>query len=392
MGKLDKSADSLTLQKQIERLEEEKSELVKRVRELSLQGREKASLIKNLFDYLPNGVVMFDHNRNVIQVNQATAKVFSMEKRQMIGMNCTELFNCYEKNMSCPVLDSNFPVNKLRTNSHRCGRLLLRSAVLNQDGDSTVVVESLVDITEQENAAREKTLALQTKSNFLANISHELRTPMHGILGCCNLLISKEDELPEKLKVYLETLDKSATRLWSLIEKLFDASDLEEDSIKLQLSEFELGVFFNDLENEFRMSVDEYKNRAVFKHESAKSRIVSDPIRLQQIITALLENASKYTEKGLIECSSQLIETDNQALLEVIVKDNGIGIDTKRQQSIFNLFEQEDSSEGRHYQGAGLGLAISQQLAALMGGEISLVSDQNKGSSFTLLVPVTVKM
>ena len=391
MGNNEQEAALAKLHRQIALLEEEKSELVKRVRDLSVQGKEKASLIKNLFDYLPNGVVMFDQNRKVIQLNQATANIFSKQKRDLIGKSCTELFHCYEKNMSCPVLDQDININKLRTESHGCGRLILRSAVMNQDGASTVVVESLVDITELENATREKTLALQTKSNFLANVSHELRTPMHGILGCSNLLSSKVDEMPDKFQIYLETLDASASRLWSLIEKLFEASNLEEDSVKLQLTDFELGRFFKELEDDFRMSVDGYKNEVTFYHESAQLRVVTDPIRLHQIVITLLENATKYTEKGQIECDSQIVETADRTILKISVKDTGIGIDNKHLQSVFNLFEQEDGDTARKYQGAGLGLAIAQQLAQLMGGEILLESEPGKGSTFTLMLPVDVK-
>jgi len=379
------------LNRQIALLEEEKSDLIDRVKRLSLQGREKTTLIKNLFDYLPNGVVMFDSKRQVIQANQAAATIFSIEKRQLIGKNCTELFHCYEKNGSCPVLDQHQSVNKMRTQCLSNDNMLLRSAVLNSDNDNTVVVESLVDITELVKAREEKTLALQTKSNFLANISHELRTPMHGILGCSNLLSEKTGELPEKFKVYLQTLESSSNRLWELIEKLFEASNLEEDSVKLQLKEIQLKHFFTELEDEFHLRLDDYKNQIEFIHHDLENRIVTDAMRLHQIILSLLDNASKFTEKGHICCESQIIEDDSHSILKIEVKDNGIGISAEKQQQIFNLFEQEDGSSERSYQGAGLGLTISRQLAMLMGGDIEVRSEPGVGSTFTLKVPVEVR-
>jgi len=388
----EKAAELDQLSRQVALLKEEKAELVKRVKDLSIQGKEKTALIRNLFDYLPNGVVMFDHNRQVIQANQAAANVFSIEKRELIGKRCTDLFHCYEKNDSCPVLDQHQSINKLRTQTHQCDSVILRSAVLNKDDNNTVVVETMVDVTEIEIANREKTLALQTKSNFLANVSHELRTPMHGILGCSNLLSSKKHELPEKLQVYLETLDKSSNRLWSLIEKLFEASNLEEDSVKLQLSTFECRNFFYELETEFHMRVDGYTNQVSFSYPAQEYLIVTDSIRLHQIIMTLLENASKYTEKGQIECHSQLIERESRSRLVVEVKDTGIGISPEKQQQVFNLFEQENGNADRSYQGAGLGLAIARQLSNLMGGDISLQSTPGEGSVFTLKVPVEIKM
>jgi len=390
--KKNEQMDELTqLNRQIALLEEEKSDLISRVKTLSLQGKEKSTLIKNLFDYLPNGVVMFDSKRQVIQANQAAANIFSIEKRQLIGKSCTELFHCYEKNGLCPVLDQDQSVNKMRTQCLSNDSVILRSAVLNKDRDNAVVVESIVDITELVKARQEKTLALQTKSNFLANISHELRTPMHGILGCSNLLNDKKHEMPEKLQVYLQTLESSSNRLWELIEKLFEASNLEEDSIKLQLKEVHLKTFFTELEEEFHLRIDDFKNQFDFIHHHLDSYIVTDIMHLNQIIMSLLENATKFTEKGCISCESQIIESGADAILQVDVKDNGIGISAEKQQQIFNLFEQEDGSAERTYQGAGLGLTISRQLAILMGGDIDVQSEPGAGSTFTLKVPVDVK-
>ena len=391
MGNKEQLDELSKLNRQIALLEEEKSDLIDRVKTLSLQGREKTTLIKNLFDYLPNGVVMFDNKRQVIQANQAAANIFSIEKRQLIGKNCTELFHCYEKNGLCPVLDQHQPVNKMRTQCLSNDSMLLRSAVLNSDKDNTVVVESLVDITELVKARVEKTLALQTKSNFLANISHELRTPMHGILGCSNLLSEKTDELPGKFKAYLQTLESSSNRLWELIEKLFEASNLEEDSVKLQLKEIRLKHFFTELEEEFHLRFDDYKNQFEFIHHNLECRVVTDAMHLHQIIFSLLENASKFTEKGYICCESRIIGDGSDSVLHIEVKDDGIGISAEKQQQIFNLFEQEDGSSERSYQGAGLGLTISRQLAILMGGDIEVRSEPGVGSTFTLKVPVEVR-
>lgn len=391
MDKKDETVDRQQLERQIALLQEEKKELANRVKTLSLQSREKSTLIRNLFDYLPNGVIVFDHNRNVIQGNQAAADILLVNKQQIIGRNCRELFSCYEKNNACPVLDDEKSLNKVRTQCLTENRLLLRSAVLNKEANNPVIVETLVDITELENAHREKTLALQSKSNFLANVSHELRTPMHAIMGCTSLLSAKTDVLPDSIKSYLEIMDTSANRLWSLIEKLFDASNLEEDSLSLQLNEIDLETFFSELEKDFRMRVGESRNQIMFSHQNCQQKIIADSIRLQQIIMTLLENASKYTEHGQINCSACIVEIKSHQVLKVSITDNGIGISNQKQQLVFNLFEQEDGASNRSYQGAGLGLAIARQLANLMGGDISLQSEQGAGSTFTLRIPVEIR-
>ena len=377
-------------QRQVALLEEEKAELVKRVKDLSLQGKEKTDLIRSLFDYLPNGVVMFNEDHQVIQINQAAADILCRDKRMLIGKSCSDLFSCYEKNNSCPVLSQDESLESVRTNCHCCDHVLLRSAVLSMMDGSRVVVESLVDVSELEQATREKILALQTKSNFLANFSHELRTPMHGIIGFSNLLMLKKDELSEDLVSYVETLDKSASRLWQLIEKLFEASNLEENSVRLQLSTFSLSEFLTELENSFKLHHNNYQNKVVFECKADDCHLITDKMRLLQILMSLLENASKYTNGGLIECIADVVEENGKLLLKVDVKDNGIGVAENSQQKIFNLFEQEDETSKRAYQGTGLGLAIAKQLAVLMGGGIVLESEQGKGSVFTLTVPVDV--
>ncbi|MDH5393710.1 MAG: PAS domain-containing sensor histidine kinase [Gammaproteobacteria bacterium] len=377
------------LQKKVALLEEEKTELVSRVRQLSEQERDKINLIKTLFEHLPYGVVMFDDGRRVIQINQAAAEMFGMEKRQLIGKSCTELFDCYGDAQLCKVIEHKQSLSQVRTSCPSSERVLLRSAVLNQLDGSSVVVESIVDITALEHASFEKNLALQTKSNFLANISHELRTPMHGILGSSDLLMLEKDKLSPSQAAYVEMLDGSAKRLWSLIDKLFEASSLEDNSIQLHESVFKLSLFIKQLEADFRLTLSN-QNDAVFDCHQADYAIKADSLRLQQIIKGLLENASKYMEKGLIECSADVIESAGKSYLTVTVKDNGIGISKAHQQRIFNLFEQEQGSSARAYQGAGLGLAIARQLAVLMGGDIGLQSEPGKGSVFSLSVPVVV--
>lgn len=387
---MSENEDLVQIKKRIALLEEEKSELVKRVKDLSLQGKEKTNLIKSLFDNLPNGVVMFDQDRNIVQINQVAAEMFCQSKRLLIGRNCAELFDCYKKNKACPVLDQGTPLIKVRTHSYCSDLTLVRSAVLNLVDGSRVVVETLVDISEMEQATREKIIALQTKSNFLANFSHELRTPMHGIIGFSNLLMLKKDEVPESVASYIETMDQSVNRMWDLIEKLFDASNLEVNSIELKQSSFSLSTFMSELESGFSLLHDNHLNKVVFDCKADDINLRTDKQRLLQAVMSLLENASKYTNNGLIECTADTFIKNDILFLKIAVRDNGIGIAEKNQENIFNFFEQGDGSSTRAYQGSGLGLAIARQLAVLMGGDISLESELGKGSEFTLSVPVDI--
>lgn len=380
--------DIQDLQKQIELLQEEKSELVSRIRDLSLRDREKSVQIRILFDNLPYGVVMFDEDRNIVQINQSAAELFGYEKRQLIGRNCTEVMDCYERHLSCPVLDGEQSLNQVRTGCFKCDKTLLRSAVQNKGADGVVIVESFGDITELERATMAKTLALQTKSNFLSNISHELRTPMHGIIGFAELLSLDSAGLNERAQSNIKELRQSASSLWKLLEKLFQAASLEENSLQVHAARFDFAVFIADFEKEIRLAYSGSGNELVFDIDSSVTYITTDELKLHQVLMGLLENAIKYTDNGRIELNIQFEQQADVSYLNASIRDNGIGITPQKQREIFDLFEQEDGSSTRSYQGAGLGLAISKQLALLMGGDITLQSEPGKGSVFNLRLPV----
>jgi len=376
------------LQKALALLEEQKSELINRVRDLSLRDREKNNLIRTLFDKLPYGVVMFDGDRNVVQINQAASDIFGFDKRELIGRNCTEFINCYERNLCCPVLDGEQVLNQERTTCVGCGKTLLRSAVINKLSDGMVIVESFGDISELEQATIEKTLALQTKSNFLSNISHELRTPIHGILGFTELLKTDKKITSEHSHANIEQLDISGKRLWKLLEKLFQAASLEENRLQPTITSFDFDLFMADFETEARLFFSETSNTLKFDVETSIGYLMTDELKLNQILMGLFENAVKYTESGLIECCCHLELRDEKKWLCFQIKDNGVGIAEEKQSDIFDLFEQEDGSGTRAHQGAGLGLAIVNQLVLLMGGNISLQSKPGQGSVFSLHIPV----
>jgi signal transduction histidine kinase len=265
---------------------------------------------------------------------------------------------------------------------------LLRSAVVNESANGRFIVESFGDITELDQAVIEKTLALQTKSNFLSNISHELRTPMHGIMGFTDLLAERSEEMGGSSKSYITELKHSANRLWGLLEKLFQAASLEENTVQLHTTLFDFSIFIEDLRKEVALTLDKGTNHFELNYDSTIGKIGCDVLKLHQILIGLLENAFKYTKNGEVELVATIDKKQDARFLRVCVKDTGIGISENKQYEIFNLFEQEDGSVNRPYQGAGLGLAISRQLAILMGGDITVKSVQGKGSEFILSLPV----
>ncbi|MCF8326864.1 MAG: PAS domain S-box protein [Bacteroidales bacterium] len=217
------------------------------------------------------------------------------------------------------------------------------------------------------------------KSVFLTNISHEVRTPMNGIIGFTEML--KTNTLTdEEYYEYLDIIEKSSARLMKLVNNLVDISLIQAKEVQLKTMEFNLNEKLKDLFNQYSSDID--KNAVTLNLntplEDSESCIASDPTLLEKILINLLDNAVKYTNKGKITYG-YTIKDDT---LEFFVSDTGIGINQETKDIIFDYFRQEDSSFNRQYEGAGLGLSISSGYVKMLNGDIWVESAPKKGSTF----------
>lgn len=250
-----------------------------------------------------------------------------------------------------------------------------------------------------ETKARELEQASQYKSDFLANMSHELRTPLNSLLILSGMLVKNKNGnlTPEDIES-AKIINKSGKDLLQLINEILDLSKIEAGKMTIEMEQ----VSPFDIKNEVLMD---------FKHQAEKKgldfhvdvsddfpdTIETDQLRLSQIIKNLLSNAFKFTSKGSVSVSMQRVngnsklwrdELKSTETCSICVMDTGVGIPPEKKEAIFEAFQQADGSTSRKYGGTGLGLSISKELARMLGGEIHLESEVNKGSSFTLFVPV----
>jgi signal transduction histidine kinase/CheY-like chemotaxis protein len=249
--------------------------------------------------------------------------------------------------------------------------------------------------SEIEAKARELELASKYKSEFLANMSHELRTPLNSMLILAQLLSeNKAKNLNDKQVEYARTIHDSGSDLLDLINDILDLSKVEAGKIEVNIEQVVLSEFAFNLENKFH-HVAEKKGLQfhINLDPNLPKTIQTDTQRFRQIVTNLLSNAFKFTENGSVEVEIyrpndsaflQVNKLPSQSMIALSVVDSGIGIPEEKQKLIFEAFQQADGSTSRRFGGTGLGLSISRQLARLLGGDIQLTSEKNKGSTFTL--------
>lgn len=229
--------------------------------------------------------------------------------------------------------------------------------------------------------------ASRAKSMFLANISHELRTPMNGIMGMTGLAMRRVTD--PKTNELLGKAMVSADRLLLLLNNLIDISNMEAERFALQRDTFKIETILGNLQTHLGQKADAKGLQLTFDiaPEVTGHTLLGDPVRLGQVLATLAENGIKFTDDGSVKlCAQVIVETPGDVMLRFEVQDTGIGIADGDQRRLFTTFEQVDGSQTRKYGGTGLGLAICKRLVEFMGGSIGVTSQISKGSTFWFVV------
>jgi polar amino acid transport system substrate-binding protein len=263
------------------------------------------------------------------------------------------------------------------------------SPIISAKGSITHFLAVKEDITENKKMVEDLEAAklvaekaTQAKSDFLANMSHEIRTPMNAIIGLTHLVL--KTNLSSKQYDYINKIDKSAMSLLGIINDILDFSKIEAGKLDMESINFDLNDVLVNLSNMISIKTRDKGLEIVFALDPhVPTQLKGDPLRLGQILLNLANNAVKFTEKGEIVVSVVPVEVkEKHAMLKFSVRDTGIGMTPKQQGQLFQAFQQADTSTTRKFGGTGLGLAISKKLTEMMGGEIWVESEQEKGSTF----------
>jgi len=365
---------------------------------------ENEEMLRSIFDASPYSILVMDSDSTILDCNNATLEMFhARNKRDIIDQNVEVLFpsdQFAKAKEEFRKAFNNEAVNKeqyilIKKDGSNFNAEISGGMITDSSGSSKAYVIIIIDITERlefieslNQAKLEAEESDRLKTAFLANMSHEIRTPMNSIVGFSNLLTEPDLEQLKK-EEYLNHILQSSNSLINLIDDIIDISKIEAGQLNVNLSGYKVNDLVNDVYYTFK---DSNQNPVLAYHlnlppNSDYIKVKTDPLRVRQVLTNLVGNASKFTEKGSIEIGYRIKDHNLKQSIEFYIKDTGIGIPADKLEVIFDRFRQIDDSRRRRFGGTGLGLAISKRLVELLGGSLRVESNVDEGSIFYFCLP-----
>lgn len=362
----------------------------------------REALFTNIFSNVDSVFLIYDkHKKETAFVSDNVTRMLGM-KRQMLQMDAGYLFDwcgiepsdslrkaffdgTLDKSAVCEVCVANEVCLKMR---------FIRLELIPADMGQEIVL--LTDITADkdiENSLRDAMQraesASHAKNDFLSAMSHDIRTPMNGVIGMTAIAAAHLDD-KNRVKDCLNKINEASAHLLNLINEILDVSRIESGKMELSHEPFNLGQLLQEvLDMNFPGIRQKNQTIHVHIHSMDHEQVVGDPVRMQRVAANLLSNAIKYTPEGgnvFITLEEKAAEVKGYGCYELIVQDNGIGMSKEFQEKLFEPFEREDDVKSRKIQGTGLGMSIVKNIVSLMMGSIEVESEKNQGTLFRVKV------
>ncbi len=362
-------------------------------------GIQKDTILDTIMLSAGNSIlVIFDKNRKVMYMSKQLADYLVVDWKKVIGQSLENLPKCGMPEDVVEALKKTFDNQgvwkdtfMLQTlNTHTDTWFRGEACTLKVQDSIVGYMLSMIDISEVVAAREIAEHATQAKSEFLANMSHEIRTPMNAIIGMAHLL--QETQLDERQQGFIERISHAATSLLGIINNILDFSKIEANKQDLEITQLVLQDIIGEVAALAEVRIAGRPIELIVDVDPEIPEVLmGDPLRLSQIFTNLINNATKFTESGSITLQikqEQVIGNNVQLSFSVI--DTGIGMTDDQLHHLFNAFTQADGSITRKYGGTGLGLVISKSLVELMGGELQVESEYGKGSRFFFTITLAL--
>ena len=366
------------------------------------RSEEEKAHYKRLFNQSPEAIAYIDNDGKVIRINSAFTKLFGYNQSELKGDfldnfivpdNLKDEAVNYTKNIESGETN---PIEAIRINKNN-ERLYINIIgspvkINNKQLGIYVVYRDITDQKRFEQTLHDAKLKAEEsdrlKTSFLTNLSHEIRTPLNAIIGFSSLLNTKEYS-KETQKNYLNILQNSGNNLLEIIDNIVDLSKIQSSTLVITKNKVNFNTLLDSIYFEYKELLTHQENNTINlicnkQFQESELQVYTDPKRIKQIFSNLLDNAIKFTSEGNIEFGYSIKEN----VLHCYVKDTGIGIEENNISFIFNLFRQVDESPTRKYGGTGTGLALCKGLINLLNGNIYIESNVGKGTQVYFNIPV----
>ncbi|MBN2592129.1 MAG: PAS domain S-box protein, partial [Sedimentisphaerales bacterium] len=383
-------------------------QVLQKAKETALSMMENAEIAKKTADQekaklsamisgMKEGVVFADAENRIVEVNEYFCQFTNTPREKIIGKkiedihkgepleHVTKLIEKFRQNSNSEPFIMQRPLGK--------AEIILRVQPIYADNLYQGVLLNVIDVTDlveariqAEKAQKDAESSSKAKSHFLANMSHEIRTPMNAIIGYSDLLT--EEGLTDEQNNYVNIICNSGRHLLQVIDDILDFSKIEAGKLNIEKQDCSLKDLLVVIDSMIApLTAEKNLEFEIQKTPGLPANINTDMARLQQCLINLVNNAIKFTKEGYVHLNVSLQDKNDQPYIRFDVEDTGIGIPQERQNAIFESFTQADGSTSRKYGGTGLGLTITKQLTELLGGELTLTSQEGAGSTFSIVIP-----